>query len=128
MRPQIVHHFEHGLVDKVCVRTFESFIFRLGQPPLNDGLELLRCHTCVGDRDDPHPVLLGELGHSFPIAGKHRLERFLLLPFRVLGCKDAFGKGDLREESLHRAMLCALLQAPAWQASHFVLIIIFKGL
>ncbi|MCY1344843.1 hypothetical protein D9M69_308900 [compost metagenome] len=82
---QVGEQFQHRLVDHLGVRLLALRVSGLGQPGLGAGAELLGADAGVGGADDLDQPFHAAGREGFAIALEHRLERLLLLPFRVLG-------------------------------------------
>jgi hypothetical protein len=99
----VFQHLNHGLVDEFRVRPLELRVLRGRQPLLHDGVELINSHAAVRLCHNDFEVLNGELGQSFVIAVKDRLERLLALPLGMFPgeCFDAVDrKHHLRVDRL----------------------------
>ena len=81
---QIVEQLQHRLIDQVGVKHLEARMLG-GLDPLFDRLvEIDGGHAGMRGGHDLQHALLAHGGDGFHVAGKHRLEWFLVLPFRML--------------------------------------------
>ena len=80
----IGQHFQHGLVDQFVVTAAEAGVLRGREPVLTHFRELLRRHARMRRGDDFGSARLSGSAEGRHIAFEHRLERLLVLPFRML--------------------------------------------
>ena len=100
---QILHHLEHGLIDKFGEWPMPSRVACFCDPVLHQRRELAGSHPGMSGEDDFLEVLRRELRHRLAIAGNHRLERLNRLPLRMLRRKrhdTVQRKDDLRVDRL----------------------------